>query len=82
MVISHKFTNNLILLVHPELLLTTLLSSGQASALAAKADPELGRPLSHVGSKNQVRTAEFEPFRHLERFGAQSKPFLSILKRF
>eukprot|EP00966_Prymnesium_polylepis_P084985 1967407-Prymnesium_polylepis.1 len=27
MVISHKFNNNLILLVHPELLSTTLLSS-------------------------------------------------------
>ena len=47
MVISHKFTNNLILLVHPELLLTTLLTSKPR----CQSGPEVGS--DHVSSKSR-----------------------------
>ena len=47
MVISHKFTNNLILLVHPELLLKTLLTSKPR----CQSGPEVGS--DHVSSKSR-----------------------------
>ena len=47
MVISHKFTNNLILLVHPELLLTTLLTSKPR----CQSGPGVGS--DHVSSKSR-----------------------------
>ena len=60
MVIIHKFTNNLILLVHPELLLTTL--SYQATLSLPK---RTRSRKTIVGSKKQVITVNFEPFRDI-----------------
>ena len=65
MVISHKFTNNHILLVHPELLLTTLLTTSLA-AKTNKARPGVVDSIGdHVGSKKTATgesVANFVPF--------------------